>query len=333
MVEEVKQTEAVRILSLLAARQPRPMVEEATIEGIHMLVILGDKVDTVIRYNRRGGADMPQLCTYPEVAEAAAHADERLAKQRASGRKNTTGEGVDWPRNWKLGEAQAAGTIWYARRKTERKVEPQNVVPEAQKELPPALLSVEEMNDPFLEAVGVNTEQVAMNESIKAAVQQRQNRVYSREEVGDERSRFRAEWARLIRDESKRYLKPSFSVMPSDAEHCQAIQRISDSLSARFGECLVNGRLRFGTSQKALNLYLKFVWRLGIAVAPPHCPVDGIVLSAAGIEGSWTRCDSEREYMDWIIWIREKARPLSLAEWEHQVWLRVAPSQWSSSTC
>ena len=166
-----------------------------------------------------------------------------------------------------------------------------------------------------------------MNQSIKAAVQQRQNRVYSREEVGDERSRFRAEWARLIRDESKRYVNPSFRVMPSDAEHCQAIQRISDSLSARFGECLVNGRLRFGTSQKALNLYLKFVWRLGIAVAPPHCPVDGIVLSAAGIEGSWTRCDTEREYMDWIIWIRKKARPLSLAEWEHQVWLRVAPSQ------
>ena len=43
----MKQTEAVRILSLLAARQPRPMVEEATIEGIHMLVILGDKVETV----------------------------------------------------------------------------------------------------------------------------------------------------------------------------------------------------------------------------------------------------------------------------------------------
>ena len=105
---------------------------------------------------------MPQLCTYPDVAEAAAHADERLAKERAYGRKNTTGEGVEWPRNWKLGEAQAAGTIWYARHKTERKVEPQNVAPEAQKELPPALLSVEEMNDPFLEAVGVNTEQAVL---------------------------------------------------------------------------------------------------------------------------------------------------------------------------
>ena len=74
MVEKVNQSEARRIPALLAARQPRPTVEEATIEGIHMLVILGNEVDTVVRYNRKGGADMPQLCTYPDVAEAAAHA-------------------------------------------------------------------------------------------------------------------------------------------------------------------------------------------------------------------------------------------------------------------
>jgi hypothetical protein len=73
----MKQSEAVRIPALLAARQPRPTVQESTIEGIRMLVILGNEVDTVIRYNRNGGADMPQLSTYPDLAEAAAHADER----------------------------------------------------------------------------------------------------------------------------------------------------------------------------------------------------------------------------------------------------------------
>lgn len=87
--------EAVRIPALLAARRPRPVVEEALIEGIRMLVILGDEVDTVIQYTRNGGAQMPQLSSYDEIAERAAHADELLAKQRASGRKNTTGEGVD----------------------------------------------------------------------------------------------------------------------------------------------------------------------------------------------------------------------------------------------
>jgi thermostable 8-oxoguanine DNA glycosylase len=78
-----------------------------------MLVILGDVVDTVIQYQQNGGVRMPQLSTYAEVAESAAHADEKLARQRASARRNTTGEGVDWPRDWKLGEARAAGKIWY----------------------------------------------------------------------------------------------------------------------------------------------------------------------------------------------------------------------------
>jgi len=114
----MKHSEAVRIPMLLAARQPRPVVEEAVIEGIRMTVILGDEVDTVIRHTRGGGADMPQLSTYPEVAESAANADERLAKQRTSGRMNTTGEGTHWPRNWKLGKAKAAGAIQYDVAKT-----------------------------------------------------------------------------------------------------------------------------------------------------------------------------------------------------------------------
>jgi hypothetical protein len=79
-----------------------------------MLVIIGNEVDTVIRFSRGGSADMPQVCSYPDVAESAAYADQKLLKQRASGRRNTTGEGNDWPRDWKLDKAKAAGRIWYA---------------------------------------------------------------------------------------------------------------------------------------------------------------------------------------------------------------------------
>jgi hypothetical protein len=79
-----------------------------------MIVIVGNEVDTVIRFSRGGSADMPQISSYPDKAEAAVYADQRLAKQRASGRRNTTGEGSDWPRDWKLDKARAAGKIWYA---------------------------------------------------------------------------------------------------------------------------------------------------------------------------------------------------------------------------
>jgi hypothetical protein len=187
------------------------------------------------------------------------------------------------------------------------------------------------MNDRFLEAVGVKTEEAAMQDSLKSALGVRRGaKVYGRADIGDERSLFRAEWARLIRDESKRYINPARGAQPSDAEHCQAIQRISRNLSARFAECLVNGHVRFGISQKAFNLYLKYLWCLDIAPMPPHCPIDGIVLAAGRIEASWTKCDSEQQYMEWIHALRDKARPRSLAEWEDQVWLRDRPIRTSS---
>jgi hypothetical protein len=110
----MKASEAARIIALLAARKPPVAYEEVRIEGVRLLVIIGKEVDTVIRFSGGGSADMPQISSYPEVAEAAAYADERLAKQRASGRRNTTGEGSDWPRDWKLDKSKAAGKIWYA---------------------------------------------------------------------------------------------------------------------------------------------------------------------------------------------------------------------------
>ncbi len=116
----MKQSEAMPIPALLAARRPAPVVEEAVIEGIRMLVIVGDEFDTVIQYTRGGGAKMPQLSSYDEIAEEAARADTLLAKQRASGRRNTTGEGVHWPSDWKLAKAKTAGRIWYATPSPER---------------------------------------------------------------------------------------------------------------------------------------------------------------------------------------------------------------------
>jgi hypothetical protein len=143
------------------------------------------------------------------------------------------------------------------------------------------------VSDPFLEVTGVNTEEDAMRETLKSALQQRQNKVYARDEVGSERKAFRSELARLIREESQRYTQPNQPM--SDIQHCGNIRRISDTLSHSFGNILKGGRMRYGTSQKALNLYLKFLWRLGKAATPPHCPVDSNVLEAAGIIGSWTR--------------------------------------------
>jgi hypothetical protein len=171
------------------------------------------------------------------------------------------------------------------------------------------------MTDPFLDVTRVNNEWSAMSNAIQSALQH--NKTYRSGSDDGMRDTFRAEWAKFIREESKSYAQPV-----SDVQHCEAIQRISDRLRVRFGQLLSDGHLRFGTSQKALNLYLKFLWRLGKAATPPHCPVDRIVLNAGGIDGVWTKCDSASQYMVWINALRTRARPLSLAEWENQIWLR-----------
>lgn len=191
------------------------------------------------------------------------------------------------------------------------------------------------MSDPFLSVTKVGTEQGAMTETLKAALQQRQNKVYSRDEVGNERLTFRRDLARMMREESRRYKQSNLPV--SDDEHCAVIRRISESLSTRYGQILKDGRFRYGTAQKAFNLYLKFLWRLGaLGGKPPHCPVDGIVLNTAGLTGSWTWSDDEQEYRRWINEIRKKAAPRALADWEYETWLAsqstTAPSVARSCT-
>jgi hypothetical protein len=124
---------------------------------------------------------------------------------------------------------------------------------------------------PFLEVTRVKTEAAAMSNAIQAALQR--NKTYRDSCSDNARERFRKELARQIRSEAQRYTFPV-----SDDQHCEAIQRISDAVSELCGESLVNGRLRYGTAQKAFNLYLKFLWRLGKVATPPHCPIDSIVL-------------------------------------------------------
>ena len=168
--------------------------------------------------------------------------------------------------------------------------------------------------DPFLEQTGVRNEYTAMRESMKSTLGR--NRVYSRAEIGNERTAFRSRFASMIRAAAEQYKQP----VPDD-QHCATIRTIADSLSTEFKPILRGGRLRYGTAQKMLNLYLKYLWRLARIVEPPHCPVDSVVLGAGGIAGRWTESDSEEEYRCWIKHLRWKVHPLSLSQWELKIWL------------
>lgn len=169
------------------------------------------------------------------------------------------------------------------------------------------------MTDPFLKKVRVSDSNDAMRNSLRAALQR--NKTYTMETPSDMRAAFRSDWGQLIDSAAASYDRP----VP-DGQHCENIKSIASAMTKKFGSILVDKRLRFGTSQKAFNLYLKFQWRLGIIPSPPHCPVDGVVLRIARLSGSWTKSDSVAEYMDWINALRAVIGKETLAEWEYGQW-------------
>jgi hypothetical protein len=173
------------------------------------------------------------------------------------------------------------------------------------------------INDPYLRVTRVSGEPSAMSNAVASALGR--NKTYDDAVGSQQRAEFRSTFASILRSEAKAYVQ---SV--SDNQHYAAIERISSEMSRSFVRALVGGRLRYGTSQKAFNLYLKFLWRLGQIPSPPHCPVDSIVLRNAGIAAAWTKSDSEAEYRGWIATLKSVAHPASLADWEYQVWLRGA---------
>jgi hypothetical protein len=160
--------------------------------------------------------------------------------------------------------------------------------------------------DPFLD-------EIAVQNSIQAALQR--SRTYGDESTEEGKQKFRDALAQQLRLEAKRYIEPI-----SEPDHCAAIKRICEELSEKHSQQLMDREFRYGIAQKAFNLYLKFLWKFACIPEPPHCPIDGIVLTAVGIDEAWTWCKYESQYLRWIDKIKNKAKPHSLSEWEECIW-------------
>jgi len=111
----------------------------------------------------------------------------------------------------------------------------------------------------------------------------------------------------------------------SDEVHLANIQYLADTLTAQHHKAMNGARFRIGAAQKALNLYLKYLWCLGRIPTPPHCPIDSVILAQIpGCENRrWTRLDSIAEYAATIRQAKAVARSMSLAEWELRLWNRA----------
>ena len=123
----------------------------------------------------------------------------------------------------------------------------------------------------------------------------------------------------LLKKTVEQYVTPV-----DDATHNKTIERIANSLTRRHAGLLVDHRFRIGPTQKALNLYLKYMWCAGHIAMPPHCPIDAVVLKAVKLAPPviWTKMYSIHQYTDVIAALKAVAAPLPLAEWELREWVR-----------
>jgi hypothetical protein len=116
-----------------------------------------------------------------------------------------------------------------------------------------------------------------------------------------------------------------YSRKVDDQTHIKNIVDLALYVSTTCGVFLNGGKLFFGVAQKALNVYLKYLWCLDPNVIPPHCPFDDKIIKAlgtlpVGCDTKWTTSDSATSYRAWVAAARAIAGTQSLPEWELEVW-------------
>jgi hypothetical protein len=115
----------------------------------------------------------------------------------------------------------------------------------------------------------------------------------------------------------------------TDAEHEQNIVDLATSLSAAHKSALWRGRFRIGSAQKALNLFLKYLWCLGEVGTPPHCPFDYRIIQMLppAVRCNWTALDTIDGYRGLVAAARVLAGKRPLAEWELAAYNESQPSR------
>ena len=128
----------------------------------------------------------------------------------------------------------------------------------------------------------------------------------------------RNELRQHLRDSLRRVAREYHTAIVPEGDHYKKIQSLPDELSSNFHD-IIKDRFRIGVAQKALNLYLKYLWCLDRISVPPHCPFDSAVLHELELESSWTRSSKIEDYKSWVEHAKVAAGTKTLAEWELQL--------------
>ena len=174
----------------------------------------------------------------------------------------------------------------------------------------------------------------ASHASIIAAFQTRKERIYNKEySPNNDRWKMREYMRSQLEEVAKQYV----DIHINEDTHMQNISIFAKAISDEFQDILKDGKLRIGIAQKALNLYLKYLWCHGKIKEPQHCPFDRIIINklyskldkqtkidwvAAGSgRFKWTETDEMNDYKAWVKAAKEVVgKDQSIAEWELIIW-------------
>ncbi len=140
------------------------------------------------------------------------------------------------------------------------------------------------------------------------------------------RPSLRDKLASLLRD-----LAAQYTSTVSSGQHKINVAKIATDLTEAFKDTdLLRGkRFRIGIAQKALNLYLKYLWCLDKITTPPHCPFDDGIIDELPLSEQqkkdlkWTALDSLDGYQTLVDAGLEKikvTKHASLSDWELETW-------------
>jgi hypothetical protein len=133
---------------------------------------------------------------------------------------------------------------------------------------------------------------------------------------------FRAHCQRLLVELGVRYHAWEYDLN----RYCDEILEFRSAITRTHGTILAGGKMRIGTAQKMVSLYLKYLWLSGDPSKKPIGAVlDRPILQASGFANppDWTKLDDISTYRDIQIQIGKKAAAEgfgSPAVWEAEKW-------------
>jgi hypothetical protein len=127
-----------------------------------------------------------------------------------------------------------------------------------------------------------------------------------------EKGKVKQEWLKLLCQRSLKYK----TKIISKKDYFDDVEEIKDAMNMEFSEII---NFQYSHAQKSMSIFLKHLWCIERINEPPSCPIDSIVLKAAGLGNErWTQIHTKEKFIELFERIEDHAHmnSKSIAQWE-----------------